>query len=344
MSRSLRPTTPEDLEPLRQFLSTTFDVDASVPWLQPAMLQWKYWAPRGDWAEPRSYVLERDGTIVAHAALWPLPLQRGEVAVRGVQMLDWAAARNVPGAGLTLVQRLATMFDFMYSVGGSEATRKVLPAFGFAVRTQQWKGVRPLHPLRHAMHHGQRTWKLPARFLRNALWSLRSPADSDARWSAHLCEPANVAQTNTSSCLSFSPRPAAFFSYLAACPTAAFHLYQLQHDGAAAGHFLLSLVRGQVRLAGAWLLSPAPETWSAAYALACRAAAALPGACELAVSGSAPGPSQEAAERAGFRTWQGAPVFLLDKQDKAGLCEHFQFQFSDDDQAFLDSGTPDFWC
>ena len=118
----------------------------------------------------------------------------------------------------------------------------------------------------------------------------------------------------------------------------------MEYDGAAAGHFLLSLVRGQVRLAGAWLLSPSSETRSAAYALACCAAAALPGACELVVSGSAPGPSREAAEGAGFRTWQGAPVFLLDKQDKAGLCEDFRFQFGDDDQAFLDSGTPDFWC
>ncbi len=42
----------------------------------------------------RSYILERDGTIVTHARLWPLTFGMGESAVRGIRMIDWAFPRG----------------------------------------------------------------------------------------------------------------------------------------------------------------------------------------------------------------------------------------------------------
>ena len=104
-------------------------------------MAWKYWDRRDDWEGPRAYVLERNGIVVAHAGIYPLTFGAGEV--RGVQMIDWASAEDSPGAGLALLQKLCTMFDFIYSIGGSAMTCKILPALGSIEYSRQWKGASP---------------------------------------------------------------------------------------------------------------------------------------------------------------------------------------------------------
>jgi hypothetical protein len=69
------------------------------------MMRWRYWELRGDWSEPRAYVLERDGVITAHVALWPMVYG----GARGVQMIDWASSPDAPGAGLLLVQKFSAI-------------------------------------------------------------------------------------------------------------------------------------------------------------------------------------------------------------------------------------------
>src|SRR5579864_3923939 len=147
MKSSFRPTCAADLNKLSEFLARSFGIDSNAPFLSPAVMAWKYWDQRGDWSGPRSYVLEKDGNIVAHAGIWPMTFS-SENPICGVQMIDWAAAKESPGSGLSLVQKLAAMFDFVYSIGGSEATRKVLPLFGFVEYRRQWMGACPLQPLR----------------------------------------------------------------------------------------------------------------------------------------------------------------------------------------------------
>jgi hypothetical protein len=46
---------------LRDFLRTKLT--------KPAVMAWKYGDIREDWAEPRSYALERDGRLVAQAGI-----------------------------------------------------------------------------------------------------------------------------------------------------------------------------------------------------------------------------------------------------------------------------------
>ena len=96
-------------------------------------------------------------------------------------MIDWCAAKGSPGTGLALVQKLAAMFDFMYSIGGSDQTRKVLPAFGFVEVTKAWTAARPLRPLRQILTHQTVNWKLAPRLARNCLWS-KSPAADAPGW------------------------------------------------------------------------------------------------------------------------------------------------------------------
>ena len=147
MKAIFRATAPADRIQLSELLAEAFDVhSAAGSLLNPTVMAWKYWDARDDWDEPRSYALERDGRLIAHAALWPL-IFPGEHSIRGIQMIDWCAAKDSPGVGLTLVQKLASLFDFMYSIGGSDMTLKVLPAFGFVETTQVWTAARSFHGL-----------------------------------------------------------------------------------------------------------------------------------------------------------------------------------------------------
>jgi hypothetical protein len=345
MKSSLRPTSISDLPALAQFLVAAFDVGPDAPFLDPAVMAWKYWDQRDDWNGPRSYVLERDGAIVAHAGLWPITFGTGADGVRGIHMIDWASARESPGAGLALVQKLGAMFDFIYSIGGSEMTCKVLPAFGFVEYKRQWKGARPLRPVRQILTHQTRTWKLAPRLARNSFLAAAKGLNPYKNWEAMEIQPERISDEDYVSRVveaSFTPRPPAFFEYLRRCPSARFSLYGIMADRELKGHFVISVLRGQARVAGVWLREPNRESWSAAFFLARQAALGLKGTNEVVVFGSE-SPSRTGAAQAGFRIMPGPVVYMLDKKKRLSLSPNFQFQLADGDLAFLDSGTSSYW-
>ncbi len=331
----------EDLSKLQTFLEQAFGSRPDAPFVQPAMMSWKYWDDRDDWSGPRSYLLERDGAIVAHAGLWPLTFGTGAGALRGIHMIDWASAREVPGAGLALVQKLAALFDFIVAIGGSEMTRKVLPAFGFAEQAQQWTGTRPLRPVRQIITHQTRNWKLAPRLVRNSLLAWRGTKSVEGWRSAEIrprdIAPELYAEQNAENAHA-SPRSPAFFEYLSRCPAARVTLYGIYDDRGLRGHFALTLVRGQARVAGVWLIKPDRVAWNAAYALAQQSTRQLHDASEIVATGTGDLSGKGAAD-SGFRVSKSAPVYLLNKRGKLTLSTGFQFQLSDDDEAVLDTGA-----
>lgn len=261
-------------------------------------------------------------------------------------MIDWASAKGSPGTGLALVQKLAGMFDFIYSIGGSDMTRKVLPAFGFVPWNQQWRGVRPLRPVRQMLTHQERGWKSLPRLARNLWWGASRGVPPPAVWKAKEISPNEIAPETYGCALPecrYSPRTPAFFEYLLRCPNIHFRLYGLTDDRGPAGHFAVGILRGQARLAGVWLREPSRQAWTAAYYAARQVAAGLPGAYELVMHGTE-GAARDSALQAGFRVRPGTTVFMLVKQDAQQLCRDFQFQLSDSDFAFLDTGTPSYWA
>jgi hypothetical protein len=346
MKSTFRPSSFADLEGLRRLLAQAFGTAPNAPFIEPAMLSWKYWNARDDWSTPRSYVLERDGVIVAHAGIWPMTCRTGSDTIRGIQMIDWASARESPGAGLALVQRLATMFDFIYSIGGSEMTRKVLPTFGFVEFSREWKGLRPLRPLRQALTHQTRNWKLLPRFLRNSLLVIPRGFAAFKRWRAVEMKAADIqpdlyrARWADVCC---SERPPAFFEYLLRCPVVPFRLYGMFDHDEAKGHLLISIVRGQARAAGVWLREASDEACTEAYFLVQRAASMVKQSYEVIVTGSTV-QSANSAAHAGFRIRHGSPIYVLDKKGVLRGCGHFQFQLCDSDAAFMDSGKPSYWA
>jgi hypothetical protein len=345
MTFSLRPTSIDDLSAVRQFLQRAFNTSHDAPFLDPSMMAWKYWDRRDDWEGPRAYVLERNGVIVAHAGIYPLTFDAGEV--RGIQMIDWAASKEAPGAGLALVRKLAAMFDFIYSIGGSEMTRKILPAFGFVEYARQWNGARPLRPLQHILKHQQRNWKLAPRLVRNLLWALPKAPDSRLQegWKSEEISPGEISENLYSQSMAdacFSPRSPAFFDYLLRCPATQVRLHGIQDKHGLKGHFAIGILRGQARIAGVWLREPDREAWQAAFALAQQAATRLEGACEVVAAGTE-GISEQGAARAGLRIIRHTPVYLLNTKGKLALPPDFQFQLSDDDAFFVDPGHSSYW-
>lgn len=295
-------------------------------------MHWKYWDRRDDWQEPRAYVLERDGAITAHAGLWPLVI--GDA--RGVHMIDWASAPESPGAGLLLVQKLAAMFDFIIAIGGSDMTRTILPAYGFAEYTRQWTAARPLRPLRQILTHQHRNWKLLPRFLRNTKWAPGSLDVTD--WKAEEIAPKDVPDNAY-----FAPRSVAFFEYLLRCPAARLHFYSLRNAKGQQGHLILSVLHNQARLAGMWLRNMRPENARAAYTLAQKEARKLKGVNEFVAAGSGE-VSECGAREAGLRFMrETTPVFLLNKKKNLILPPDFQFQLVEYDGFILDTGNVSYW-
>jgi hypothetical protein len=111
--------------------------------------------------------------------------------------------------------------------------------------------------------------------------------------------------------LTLPARSAGFLNYMLRCPAAAFRGYRLIAKGKPCGFFLLSSVGPQTRIADVFVNSIDPADWTAAFALAARAAKAQPDTSEIAAVAST-----DLARRAlaanGFRRRGGDPAWISD--------------------------------
>jgi len=335
MSSFIRPSTADDQTQMIELLARVFRVGRDAPFVDPSLLRWKYWEPRGDWCEPRSFVMETAGRVVAHVGLWPAALDSGNGRKeRGVHMIDWAADPQVPGAGVSLLARLKNRYDFVYSIGGSEMTQTILPKFGFRTLTTALTFARPLRPWRQILRHQSRDARLPLRFLRNVWWS-RIPGRAGMRhWAAR--------ELDVQEWRAAMPKPKrdeGFFQYLWQCPAGRFLGFEILQDKRRAGFFALSLLGEQTCLAGMSLEEPSLERWIIAFRLAQDAALRYGTSCELVARAS--GDMATAAAVAGMRARKRSPVFLFRRGDGDGT-PPLHFQMWDNDSAFLKSHPPEF--
>src|ERR1700759_1084727 len=95
---TLRPALTTDLAAISALLSRSFKTEPDAPFLETALMHWKYWDAREDYPEPRAYVLEKSGALLAFAGICPMIFGSGPDAIRGIHMIDWAAAENSPGS------------------------------------------------------------------------------------------------------------------------------------------------------------------------------------------------------------------------------------------------------
>jgi hypothetical protein len=323
----IRPSTPQDEEQIIEMIARAFSVAPTVRFLEPRLLRWKYWTECGAWPEPRSWVVERGGRVVAHGAVWPVRTGPANDE-RGSTMLDWAADTKSSGAGVALMKMLRGVYPFAYCIGGTAMTQSILPRVGFQTIGEAQTWVRPLRPWRRLVRHQPRNWRAPIKAARNAWWSLAPPKFTGGRAAVagRAGDPADVP-------VPLMERDQAFMHFLTECPVARFLVFHILDEGRRVGWFALAAGKVQARVAGIWLEHSSAENWRSAFHLAQRAALRYTDAYEIAARCGSP-ESSAGAEQAGMRVRKRVPVFFY-RRDGGSALPPLHYQLCDDDAIFL---------
>jgi hypothetical protein len=338
MGLQLRSVPESGRERVAAFLGRIFKARGDAVFLQPAQLHWKYWQPRQDWPESRSYVYETEGgDIAAHACVWPFALRTMQGIRRGTHPIDWAADAKVPGAGILLLHEIREMRDLSCCIGGTEVAQRVVAGSGFSRVSEVRHFVRPLRPLRNMLTHQRRDWKLPARFARNLAWKLDGKAAIPAGWSCTRVEPEEIPDSLLPAPepgLAVASRSAALFRYMLSCPVASHQMWMASYQQTPRGYFMLSFPPGQARLADAWVTGQSPDAWRAIFTLASSAARENASVAEIVIATSL----QEAAtgaEAAGFRPCREIAIMLFDPHKYLAESPRIHVQMIENDTSFL---------
>jgi hypothetical protein len=342
MKSTLRQTAEVDRSAIAAFLIRVFTMPADNCTTSADNLEWKYWTARpGAWTGSRSCVLERESHIVAHGAAWPLRILTESASVDTVHLIDWAADPTATGAGVSILKQMTKRVEAAIAVGGTEMTRRILPAFGYKPQNSVRYYALPLRPLQQAFTHQVKNWKTPARFLRSMLWRYSTRLTTQSGWSARQIDPGQLP-------VEILPRPlpgvAVFerspdlFRYLSRCPVAECVLHVVEHDGRPRGYFCLFFVPGVARIGDAWVSSQ--KGWLALYRLA-AIEALRHGACEI-VTAACIAPAETALAACGYRVRKEETFVLYNTSGRLAAGLTYNFQMIDSDVAFLHANIPEY--
>ena len=297
---------------------------------QPDAMRWKCFAPHPFWEGGRGYTLRYKGALAAFGCVVPCRFLTGAETVTGCDVIDWAASKAAPGAGLMLYRHIQGLSGTMMNIGGTEDARSVLPRIGFQVRAELQRFTRVRRPWRHMRQAGVRDWKTPLRLARDYRELARGfgggsltarRVESFAGVSAEAFPDPSV--TGQVVCA----RTPESLAYFLACPAARMEAYLFDRP---AGYFILSRVGSQCRIADLWIRSADGLVWAQAYAAATAAASADRAATEVAAAASQP-LQTEALRQAGYRRTHAEPVFVLDPDARLGECTDLSVGFLEND-------------
>jgi hypothetical protein len=342
MASLFRPTNPADADSLAKFLKQFLSLPNPCPGYEAPDLTWKYWSPRGDWSGPRSYVLEGANGIEAHCGVLPVRLPSTREGSRAAHCIDWVADPRTFATGTRLMRKVAAVTGTLWAVGGSADTRTILPLLGFRPVNEARFFARPLRPFRQAVTHPRRGWKLPARVLRNCLWSFFPPVKAPAGWSVESIAPDRVPAEVWSAPASSAGTPKRtpqVYAYFLTCLFLRFELFVLRCNQQPVGGLLMGFCMGQARVADLWLMHESPEAYQAAYQLALVAALTDATAVEVIACAST-AMRQEALRHCRFREYQRESIMVLSSDPVSP--DGFDWQLLDNDAAFLTFGRRDY--
>jgi hypothetical protein len=337
MSLDFRAVPESESARLWRFLHGVFQPAENAPFIEPEQMHWKYWESHPSWTGSRSYVYVDDSEeIIAHACAWPFSLRTTETTLTGAHPIDWAAGMKVPGAGALLLRQIRALRNISCCIGGTEIAQKVIRQTGFRPATTMQLLALPLRPVRQALNHQWRNWKLPARLLRNTAWMM-SAASVPSGWTAELIRPTDIPDEllpSPAQGLAVAHRSAALFEYILKCPTARYQIWLVRQGSEPRGYFLLSFVPGQVRIADAWIASAKSEPWRALYALSVQVALRDSSVAEITTCATL-GEAFAGAATCGFRSYTELAVMLFDSKNYLAPVNQFHMQMIDNDMSFM---------
>jgi hypothetical protein len=342
-ARRIRASRPEDAPEIVALMTAA----GLRPNVEPQHLYWKYWQEREDWSGARSYVLADGDRVLAHGALVPAHCSCEAGRLKIVHMIDWAARRSEPGAGVTLMKYIGSLVDGLLGIGGSAATLKIMPLIGYRARGLVTGYVRPLHPLQLLSGVAEPNWKVLPRVARSALWCLTTPRPVDGEWRANRVAVGDVGQLASvlpgrEREFAVLERTEGLLRYALACPIVPMTLHALKRSGLLKGYFLLAYAPGQARLVDSWVASEEPEDWRALIQCAVMEASRNREVAELVTWANDPLFAQSLIE-CGFRARLTVPVYL--RATAAGIAPGMlRLQMLDSDAAYLHAGRFEHWA
>jgi hypothetical protein len=305
-----------------RFLRTVFGVDESHRMFQEDALRWKCFAQHPFWEGSRGYALRYKGEIAAFGCVVPCRFLTGSETVASCNVIDWAASKAVPGAGIMLYRHIQGLSGTMINIGGTDDARSVLPKIGFRARVKRHSYTRVLRPWRQFRQAERYDWKSPLRLARDYRELMRAGRGGGHALAARRVNgfndvPAEVFPDPAVTKQVVCSRTAELLAYFLDCPAAKMEGYLLERGGIPVGYFLLNTVGGQCRIADLWIRSADGRDWADAYGAATTAAGADANVNEVTVAASLP-LQAGALRQAGFRRTDTEPVFVLDPEGRLG--------------------------
>ena len=338
MSGILRATGQNDLRALARFLVRVYKFEPSDFHFDPRLLEWKYLYPRSAWQGSRSYLIERDGNIVAHGGICPVSfrLPTGEI-VSGLTILDWAADSTIPGLGVTLYRKLMQMAPVSFVLGGAPVTREIVPRIGFRhvgdaptyaawlrpwreFRTRSGTNSRSLLRLLHGLAH-----PVPSRSRLSRRWAFVPVAEFDDSLQPIL--------SGTKRPWTFCQRTVADLNYLLKCPHLHMRGFLLTHGGSVRGYFVIGKSGWEARVLDLVVDSAEVNDWKHACAAITNAALLDQDICRIRILSTLPLLS-DGLEWNGYWRQQEEPILLHDPSAALGSAFPVSFQYFDGDSGY----------
>ncbi len=344
MNLSFHSTAPADSPRVRAFLREIFKVDTNAPFLNEALVEWKYYRFHPHWDGSRSFVYEGDTGIAAHACAWPVQLLTTDGPLTVLRPIDWAASTKIPGVGALLLRQMRGLRDVSCSVGATDVARKVIARNGYRPFADMELYARPLRPLRQAVTHQRKDWKLPARLARNLAWTMRSKPSIPAGWTVEPIEPRHLPDAvlpGPQPGIAVARRTRELFEYFRLCPVVRHQLFLIKNEGEPIGYFLLSFTPGQARICDAFMGELTATAWAGLYASAVRVALDEGSAAEITAASSLGVPC-EALSISGFRRYKVLPIMLFDGRQRLASTHRVHMQMIDSDWSFLHENRPEY--
>ncbi|HSZ60231.1 MAG TPA: GNAT family N-acetyltransferase [Terriglobales bacterium] len=337
MTADIRSTEPKDLAALAQFLIRIYKFGPSDHHADLDLLEWKYLRPRPEGESNRSYLLEKNGQIIAHCGICRVTLHLpNATSVNSATMMDWAADPSIPGIGIRLFRHLMEMVPTSFVIGGAPATRMIIPRLGFRVAGNAptysaW--LRPWREFRTRPVTGRSTLRLvhglthPARARRERIgeWACVQVSQFDDSILPLL---ANRKRTWT-----FCQRTLAGLNHLLLCPRPKMQGFLLKRRGDLVGYFVIGIADWEARLLDVVVDSGDAEDWSVACNLVMKAAKLNSEVCRIRALAAFP-ILRRALESNGYWQQYEEPIMLHDPSHLLDNAFPVSFQFFDGDSGY----------
>ena len=328
-----------DLPALAEFLQRIYRFAQPGQPPDTQFLEWKYLRPSTHETN-RSYVLERDGRIVAHCGVCPVILRLpGGSRVKTVTMMDWAADPSIPGIGVRLFRAVMEMAPASFIVGGATATRQIIPRIGFrlvgeSLTYSAW--IRPWREFRARTHATGSALRPVLRLFHGITHPSRHHFDASA-WNFTQVDTFDdtvlPVLNSTKQGWTICERTIADLNYLLQCPRIKTQGFLLKRQKQVIGYFILGRAGWEARLLDLAVDSAEIDDWNMAYAAATEAARLDPEVCRIRAQSTFP-LIGSALRRNGYWRQYSEPIMLFDPAKALDGAFPAAFQLLDGDSGY----------